>query len=102
MRHDGRRHPGRTAGPDAPGRAASRAAAIETSTGNQSHCRSVTVDILTDELAPELAGGSADYAELGDRCMDVENVVDYRGSGALAATAMDDGYPLMEVVSVPE
>jgi hypothetical protein len=80
----------------------SLAAAIEESIENQPHCESVTVDVLTDELASELADGPADYTELTGRFMNVEIVVDYGGYEVVARMAMDEGYPLMDVVSVSE
>jgi hypothetical protein len=88
--------------PVSPESAASLAAAIEESIENQPHCESVTVDILTDELAAELSDGPADYTELTGRFMEVEIVIDYEGREVVAAMAMEHGYPLMEVVSVSE
>ena len=88
--------------PVSPESAATLADAIEESIENQPHCESVTVGVLTDELAAELAGGPADYTELTGRFMEVEVVVDYEGREVVAEMAMEDGYPLMEVVSVSE
>jgi len=88
--------------PVSPESAATLAAAIEESIENQPHCESVTVDVLTDDLAAELADGPADYTELTGRFMEVEVVVDYGGHEVVAEMAMEDGYPLMDVVSVSE
>jgi hypothetical protein len=88
--------------PVSPASAASLETAIEESIENQPHCESVTVEILTGELAAELADGPADYTELSGRFMEVEIVVDHEGRAVRAEMAMDEGYPLMEVVSVSE
>jgi hypothetical protein len=88
--------------PVSPESAASLETAIEESIENQPHCVSVTVDVLTEEIAAELANSPADYTELTGRFMEVEIVVDYEGRHVVAEMAMEDGYPLMEVVSVSE
>jgi hypothetical protein len=86
--------------PVSPESAASLATAIEESIGNQPHCESVSVEILTDELAGELTDGPADYTELTGRFVEVELRVDYEGQQVRARMAMEDGYPLMRVESV--
>jgi len=88
--------------PVSPESAASLETAIEESIENQPHCASVTVDVLTEAIAAELADSPADYTELTGRFMEVEIVVDYEGRKIVAEMAMEDGYPLMEVVSVSE
>jgi hypothetical protein len=88
--------------PVSPASAATLAEAIEESIENQPHCESVTVDVLVDDIAAELADGPADYTELTGRFMEVEVVIDYEDHEVVAEMAMDDGYPLMEVVSVAE
>lgn len=69
--------------------------AIEESIENQPHCESVTVDILTDRL--ETPHG---YTELTGEYLEVEIVVDYEGTRAVARMEMKDGYPLMRLESV--
>ncbi len=69
--------------------------AMEESIENQPHCESVSVDILTEEL--ETPHG---YTELTGKYLDVEIVVDYEGTRAVARMEMEDGYPLMRLVSV--
>lgn len=78
----------------------SLARAIEESIENQPHCREVTVEIRTDELANALADATADYTELTGRFLDVEIVVEYEGCEVVARMEMEDGYPLMRVASV--
>lgn len=86
--------------PVSPESAESLETAIEEAIENQPHCVGVTVDVLEAELEAELAGAPADYTELTGRFMEVEVVVDYEGTQAVARMAMDDGYPLMELVEV--
>jgi hypothetical protein len=86
--------------PVSPDSAASLAAAIEESIENQPHCREVRVDIKADVLADAIAEGPATYTELTGRFLDVEIVVVYEGTRVVAEMAMEDGYPLMRVVSV--
>ncbi len=73
--------------------------AIEESIENQPFCESVTVDILTDELAEEIEHG---YTELTGRFMEVEIVVEHEGCEVVTRMAMEDGYPLMKIESVRE
>jgi hypothetical protein len=86
--------------PVSPGSAASLAAAIEEAIENQPHCTAVTVDVREDALEATVAEGPATYTELTGRFLDVEVVVDYEGTEVVARMEMDDGYPLMRVVSV--
>ncbi|OIB57741.1 dihydroneopterin aldolase family protein [Natrialba sp. SSL1] len=86
--------------PVSPDSAPSLARAMEDSIENQPHCVDVTVDVRTDALDSELAGSAADYTELTGRFLEVEIVVDYEGHEVVTQMAMEDGYPLMKVVSV--
>ena len=88
--------------PVSPDSVASLAAAIEEAIENQPHCESVAVDVRADALAAAVADGSADYTELTGRFFEADVVVEYEGWRVRARVAMDDGYPLMEVVSVTE
>lgn len=67
---------------------------------NQPHCESVSVHILDDALDAELAGSTADYTELTGRFMEVEMEIDYEGVRVRTEMEMEDGYPLMKIVSV--
>ncbi|MFB6121436.1 MAG: dihydroneopterin aldolase family protein [Halobacteriaceae archaeon] len=80
----------------------SLAAAIEESIENQPYCESVTVEPQMDVLADAIAAGSADYVEFTGRFVEVEIVVVHEGVEVVAEMAMDDGYPLMEPVSVSD
>jgi hypothetical protein len=81
--------------PVSPESAPSLETAIEESIENQPFCESVTVEILTDRLDT-----SHGYTELTGEYMEVELVVDYEGREIVAEMAMQDGYPLMELVRV--
>ncbi|WP_255193068.1 dihydroneopterin aldolase family protein [Natronobeatus ordinarius] len=80
--------------------AASLERAIEESIENQPHCVDVTVEIRREELETELAESAADYTELTGRFLEVEIVVEYEGQEVVTRMEMEDGYPLMRVVSV--
>lgn len=86
--------------PVSPASSASLERAIAEAVENQPYCESVTVDVLEDALADELAERSADYAELTGRFMEVELVVDYDGCEVVASMAMDGDYPRMRLESV--
>lgn len=86
--------------PVSPGSAPSLARAMEESIENQPHCSTVTVDVRTDELERELADSTADYTELTGCFLEVEIVVDYEGREVVTRMVMENGYPLMELVSV--
>ncbi|GGL70087.1 dihydroneopterin aldolase family protein [Halocalculus aciditolerans] len=88
--------------PVSPDSAGSLETAIAESIENQPFCESVTVDILEAELAAELADSPAEYTELTGRFMEVEVVVEHEGCRVTAAMAMEDGYPLMRLVSVDD
>ena len=83
--------------PVSPESAESLERAIEDAIENQPHCESVSVDILTDELAAATTHG---YTELTGAFMDVEIVVEREGHAVTARMEMVDGYPLMAVESV--
>jgi hypothetical protein len=83
--------------PVSPDTADSLARAMEESIENQPFCESVTVDILTDELADAIDHG---YTELTGRFMEVEVVVEQDGVEVVARMEMEDGYPLMRVADV--
>jgi hypothetical protein len=88
--------------PVSPASAASLAAAMEEAIENQPHCESVAVEIRETELAAAIAEGPADYTELTGRFFEVDMTIEYEGREIQTRMAMDDGYPLMEVVSVIE
>ena len=77
----------------------SLARAMEEAIENQPHCESVTIEIDEEALAAAADGA---YTELTGRFMTVEIVVAREGRSVTARMAMDDGYPLMEVVSVAD
>ncbi len=86
--------------PVSPASADSLATAMEESIENQPHCTDVTVEVDTDALERELADSSADYTELTGRFMEVEIVVERDGRTVTSQMAMEEGYPLMTVVSI--
>ncbi|MFC7140240.1 dihydroneopterin aldolase family protein [Halosimplex aquaticum] len=86
--------------PVSPASADSLARAMEEAIENQPHCESVTVDVLREELAAELAESAADYTELTGRFLDVEMVINYEGTEVRTRMDMQDGYPLMRVEDV--
>jgi hypothetical protein len=88
--------------PVSPDSADSLARAMEEAIENQPHCEAVAVDILTEELAAELADSAADYTELTGRFMTVEMLIDHGRVEVVTRMQMEDGYPLMEVVDVDE
>jgi len=88
--------------PVSPDSAASLETAIAEAIENQPFCESVTVDVLEDELAAELATQSADYAELTGRFMEVEMIVAYEGWTVRTSMAMDGDYPRMRLEELEE
>ncbi len=86
--------------PVSPESASSLETAMEAAIENQPHCRDVTVEILTDRLASALEDATAEYTELTGRFLEVEITVEYEGREVLTRMELDDGYPLMSVVSV--
>ncbi|MCU4925736.1 dihydroneopterin aldolase family protein [Halobacteria archaeon AArc-dxtr1] len=88
--------------PVSPASAESLATAMEEAVENQPHCRAVTVDVRTEALAAAIEEGAAEYTELTGRFLDVEIAVEYEGQTVLTRMEMEEGYPLMRVVSVAE
>jgi hypothetical protein len=86
--------------PVSPESADSLARAMEESIENQPHCEDVRVTVLEDELEAELAASTADYTELTGRFLDVEMDIAYEGLTVETRMEMEDGYPLMKLVSV--
>ncbi|WP_410765666.1 dihydroneopterin aldolase family protein [Haloferax sp. DFSO60] len=76
--------------------------AMEESIENQPHCEAVTVEILDDVLEAELADSAADYTELTGRFIEVEMRIEYEDVTVKTRMEMEDGYPLMKLVSVEE
>ena len=83
-----------------PGSAATLERAIEDAITNQPHCEQVTVDIDRDALAETIGAGTASYTELTGRFMEVRLVIVHEGHEAVAEMQVEDGYPLMSLVSV--
>lgn len=83
--------------PVTPDSAPSLARAMEEAIENQPHCRSVDVEVREEELAAACGDG---YTELTGRFIEVEIVVVYEGCTVRTRMEMDEGYPLMEVISV--
>ncbi|MEF8790058.1 MAG: dihydroneopterin aldolase family protein [Haloarculaceae archaeon] len=88
--------------PLSPDSADSLARAMEEAIENQPHCESVTVEPRYDELERAVESGAADYVEWTGRFADVRMTVRYEGVTVHTRMAMQDGYPLMEVVDVRE
>lgn len=84
--------------PVSPDSADSLARAMEDAIENQPHCTDVVVDVREEELAA--AVGDAGYTELTGRFIEVDIHIEYEGVAVHAQMRMDEGYPLMEVVSV--
>ena len=57
---------------------------------------------LARRVQDDLADSTADYTELTGRFLDVEIDVRYEGTAARTKMEMEDGYPLMKLVSVDE
>jgi hypothetical protein len=83
--------------PVSPESADSLARAIEEAIENQPYCERVSVDVDEAAVAADATRG---YAEFTGRHATAEVVVEYGGVEVVARMAMDEGYPLMEVVSV--
>ena len=84
--------------PVSPESAASLARAMEEAIENQPACREVEVEVDDDAVAA--ASAEHGYAELTGRLFAAEVVVEHEGVEVVARMAMEDGYPLMRVVSV--
>ena len=83
--------------PISPASAGSLERAMEEAIENQPHAESVAVDIDAERVAEDATHG---YAEFTGRHATAEVVVEYEGVEVVARMAMEDGYPLMQVVSV--
>ncbi|MGM0591245.1 MAG: dihydroneopterin aldolase family protein [Halobacteriota archaeon] len=88
--------------PVAPKSARSLERAMAEAIENQPYCESVTVDIHDERLAAALEATSATYTELTGRFMDVRMEIRYEGVLVRTRMEMEDGYPLMKVVSVEQ
>jgi hypothetical protein len=86
--------------PISPESADSLALAIEGAIENQPHCESVSVAIRDEELQAAIEAAGAEYVELTGRFLDVRLTVAYEDVSVAADMVMDDGYPLMRLVSV--
>ena len=78
--------------------AASLAAAVEESIENQPACKEVNV--MVDETAIAQTAGEHGYTEFTGQLFEAEVVVEYEGCEVVARMAMEEGYPLMQVVEV--
>ena len=68
---------------------------------NQPFCASVIVDIDDDAVAAAIDHENG-YTELTGSLMTVEMRIEYEGVTARTRMEMEDGYPLMKLVSVDE
>lgn len=87
--------------PVSPGSARSLERAMAEAIENQPYCEAVSVDILDEELAAAVEHEHG-YEELSGRFMEVEMRIEYEGTVARTRMEMEDGYPLMRLVSVEE
>ncbi|MFB6220819.1 MAG: dihydroneopterin aldolase family protein [Halolamina sp.] len=85
--------------PVSPASARSLETAMEESIENQPYCEAVTVDILDERVAADI-GHTEGYTELSGHLLEVEMRIDYEGVRARTRMEMEDGYPLMKLVSV--
>ena len=86
--------------PVSPESADSLERAISEAIENQPACERVTVKIDEQALSDAISESSADYTELTGRFMDVRIEIEHEGTEVIAEMVMEDGYPLMQVVSV--
>ncbi len=84
--------------PVAPGSVDDLARAAESAIENQPHCRAVRVTPRREALAE--AAAAHGYTEFTGEFAEVEIEIERQGVAVLAAMAMDEGYPLMQVESV--
>jgi hypothetical protein len=68
---------------------------------NQPHCTSVVVEIY-DERVREAIEHENGYAELTGSLMNVEMDIEYESVSVRTRMEMENGYPLMSIVSVEE
>ena len=66
---------------------------------NQPYCEAVDVTIHDDRVADAIDHENG-YTELTGSLMDVEMRIDYEDVTVRTRMAMEDGYPLMELVEV--
>jgi len=85
--------------PVSPDSAASLARAMEEAIENQPHCERVAVEVDAEALEAAVDDGVG-YTELTGRFFEVELDVAYEGNAVTAEMVMEEGYPLMSVVSV--
>jgi len=75
--------------------------AIAEAIENQPFCESVTVEI-DDAAVDDAIDHENGYTELTGSLMTVEMRIEYEGVTARTRMEMEDGYPLMKLVSVDE
>lgn len=75
--------------------------AMAESIENQPFCETVSVDILDDRVAADI-GHENGYTELSGHLMEVAMTIDYEGVVARTRMEMEDGYPLMKLVTVED
>jgi hypothetical protein len=73
--------------------------AMEDAIENQPHCVEVSVDIHEDRVAAAIDHENG-YTELTGSLMDVEMRIEYEASVVRTRMELEDGYPLMRLVSV--
>lgn len=83
--------------PVTPESASSLARAMEEAIENQPHCEEVTVEVREEELEQACTDG---YTEFTGRFAEVKILVAYEGCTVRTRMEMEEGYPLMRVVSV--
>ena len=87
--------------PVSPASARSLERAMEEAIENQPFCEAVTVRIR-DEAVERAIDHEHGYTELSGRLLDVEMRIRYEGVLARTRMELEDGYPLMRLVSVEE
>ena len=73
--------------------------AMEEAIENQPHCAAVAVDIHEERVAAAIDHENG-YTELTGSLMDVEMRIEYEERTVTTRMEMEDGYPLMRLVSV--
>ncbi|WP_101295455.1 dihydroneopterin aldolase family protein [Halegenticoccus soli] len=87
--------------PVSPDSARSLERAMEEAIENQPFCESVTVEILDEEVAAAIEHEHG-YAELTGRFVEAEMRIRYEDVSVRTRMEMEEGYPLMKLVSVDE
>ncbi|MFC6725807.1 dihydroneopterin aldolase family protein [Halobium palmae] len=87
--------------PVSPASARSLERAMSEAIENQPHCEAVRVDVL-DERVRDAIDHGAGYTELTGSLMEVEMRIGYGDVAVETRMEMEDGYPLMKLVSVSE